>query len=102
MAPMERPPKESRSGVHVLPAFVDRKTPPSAAPIQIRDTFAGSTAIPVTRPPTFVGPDACHGTGAVRRAEAACRFCAAARARGYAPFGMSALGQERWRWKYSF
>src|SRR5262245_19568929 len=53
----------SNTGSHVVPAFVDSKTPPAAAPIQTGSGSCGSTAIEVTRPPTLTGPTFVHVPG---------------------------------------
>src|SRR4029434_9750711 len=63
MSPMDVDvPSRSKTGDHVVPLFVVRKTPPPAVPTKIVPGFPGTASMSSKRPPDEAGPIDRHGS----------------------------------------
>jgi len=63
MSPMDVDvPSRSKTGDHVVPLFVVRKTPPPAVPTKIVPGFPGTASMSSMRPPNEAGPIDRHGS----------------------------------------
>src|SRR6478672_5537810 len=63
MSPMDVDrPSRSKTGDHVVPLFVERKTPPPAVPTKIVPGFPGTASMSSMRPPNEAGPIERHGS----------------------------------------